>query len=107
MGQLANGQTDPSLPGQDFFANANLRIAAAFQATDISLQTALDDATSPITWAHLKTSLIALRSGLVGMIPEILPLMTTKLSWQDEGAQSPALKQGDEASFQLLVPVQV
>ena len=30
--------------------------------------------------------------------------MTTKLSWQDEGAQSPALKQGDEASFQLLVP---
>ena len=27
VGQLANGQTDPSLPGQDFFANSNLGVA--------------------------------------------------------------------------------
>ena len=80
---------------------------AVFQVTGISLQTALDDATSPIAWAHLKTSLIALRSGLVGMIRGDTPVDDDQTFLQDEGAQSPALKQGDEASFQLLVPVQV
>ena len=38
VGQLANGQTDPSLPGQDFFANSNLGVAD-LEATSLTIST--------------------------------------------------------------------
>jgi len=105
VGQLANGKTDPSLPGQDFFANANLRIAAAFRATDISLQTALDDGTSPSTLGTFENVPDSAAFWFGRDDTGDTPVADDQMFEQGEGAQSPALNPGDEASFQLLVPV--
>jgi alpha-tubulin suppressor-like RCC1 family protein len=105
VGQLANGKTDPSLPGQDFFANANLRIAAAFRATDISLQTALDDGTSPSTLGTFENVPDSAAFWFGRDDTGDTPVDDDQMFEQGEGAQSPALNPGDEASFQLLVPV--
>jgi len=78
---------------------------AVFQVTGISLQEALDDATSPImlgTFENVPDS-AAFWFGRDDAGNTSVDDDQTFL--QDDGAQSPALNQGDVASFQLLVPV--
>ena len=78
---------------------------AVFQVTGISLQTALDDATSPITLGTFENVPDSAAFWFGRDDTGDTPVDDDQTFLEDEGAQSPALKQGDEASFQLLVPV--
>ncbi len=78
---------------------------AVFQVTGISLQTALDDGTSPLALGTFENVLDSDAFWFGRDDAGDTPVDDDQTFEQGEGAQSPALNQGDEASFQLLVPV--
>jgi alpha-tubulin suppressor-like RCC1 family protein len=78
---------------------------AVFQVTGISLQIALDDGTSPIALGTFENVLDSDAFWFGRDDSGDTPVDDDQIFEQGEGAQSPALNQGDEASFRLLVPV--
>ncbi len=78
---------------------------AVFQVTGISLQTALDDGTSPLALGTFENVPDSAAFWFGRDNAGDAPIDDDQIFEQGEGAQSPALNEGDQASFKLLVPV--